>query len=49
MSDRETGGIGCQFIVDDEMKHCCEDKIAISENRTGISSVARIVVQFRMC
>ena len=40
MRDRKTVGIGCQFLVDNEKKHRCADKIAISENRTGISSVA---------
>ena len=39
MGVRKTGEIGCQFFVDDEQKDRRVDKIAISENRTGISRV----------
>jgi len=36
---RKTGGMGCQFLVNDKQKRRCVDKIAISENRMRISSV----------
>ena len=39
MRDRKTEGIGCQFLVNDEQKRRWVEKIAISENRTRISSV----------
>ena len=39
MKVSKTEGIDCQFLVDDEMKRRSVDKIAISENRTGRSSV----------
>ena len=39
MIDRKTGEIGCQFLIDDEQKRRCIDKVATSGNRTGISGV----------
>ena len=37
--DRKTGGIGCQFLVDEEKKGRCVNKIEISGNRIRISGV----------